>query len=89
MKIGKVYKVENVQAGSFGFGEGNLGIVLKNQNHPKCNHGLCKGDDGFYIKKTNGEIWKTNGSFIKPSFNEVVKFYIELISFKLKSYENN
>ena len=83
MKRNTIYRIENIQAGSHGFGEGNLGLVLKEQNHPKKNHGLMKNDYGIYVQKSNGEIWKLNGKFNDVSFTEKLIFSFNKLKHRL------
>ena len=83
MKRNTIYRIEKIQAGAYGFGAGNLGLVLKNQKHPKHNHGLMKDDYGIYVQKSNGDIWKLNGNFNGVSMGEKITFYFEKLKYRL------
>jgi hypothetical protein len=86
MKTG-VYKISNLQAGSFGFGEHNLGLVFFPDTHPKNNHGLTEFDNGYYVKKSDGEIWKLNGRFKEANSIDILRFYFRLC-FRTNTYKN-
>lgn len=83
MKRNTIYRIEKIQAGAYGFGSGDLGLVLNNQNHPKNNHGLLKKDFGIYVQKSNGDIWKLNGNFNSVSMAEKITFYFERLKYRL------
>lgn len=76
MKLGKLYKIENIEVGAFGFGNGNIGLVLKNQNVIYYNHGISKTNRGIYVLNDQRIIWKLNTDFIKPTFKEKINFYL-------------